>query len=146
VADRELRRRRRRYQRDLRRAHEAGALKRAERASRRETPIPETLLPTSLVGSYPQPDWLIDRKKLTGRFPPRERAKELWRIAPKFLGALPKKALLHGHCHQKSFADAETLIVADCTSCRHQIHDGDARDALHVARVLAMSVEAGQAH
>ena len=43
------------------------------------------LLPTSLVGSYPQPEWLIDRKKLAGRFPPRTRAKELWRIAPEFL-------------------------------------------------------------
>ena len=103
-----------------------------------------------------------------------------------------KKALLHGHCHQKSFdvmpavqralklvpqleveviessccgmagsfgyeaghyavsmkmaeasllpkvraADVETLIVANGTSCRHQIHDGARRDALHVARVL----------
>jgi 5-methyltetrahydropteroyltriglutamate--homocysteine methyltransferase len=43
------------------------------------------LLPTSLVGSYAQPDWLIDRKKLAGRFPPRVRAKELWRAAPEFL-------------------------------------------------------------
>ena len=109
------------------------------------------------------------------------------------LKALPqKKALLHGHCHQKAFdvmpsvqkalklvpgleveviessccgmagsfgyeaghydvsmkmaeasllpkvraAAADTLIVADGTSCRHQIHDGAQRDALHVARVL----------
>ena len=44
-----------------------------------------TLLPTSLVGSYPQPDWLIDRAKLAGRFPPRVRAKELWRIEPAWL-------------------------------------------------------------
>jgi FAD/FMN-containing dehydrogenase/Fe-S oxidoreductase len=107
-----------------------------------------------------------------------------------------KRALLHGHCHQKAFgamaavetvlklvpelavetvetsccgmagafgygadtidvslkmaelsllpavrrADAETLVVADGTSCRHQIKDGTARDALHVARVLAMSI------
>jgi 5-methyltetrahydropteroyltriglutamate--homocysteine methyltransferase len=43
------------------------------------------LLPTSLVGSYPQPDWLIDREKLAGRFPPRVRAKELWRVAPEWL-------------------------------------------------------------
>ena len=43
------------------------------------------LLPTSLVGSYAQPDWLIDRAKLAGRFPPRVRAKELWRVAPEFL-------------------------------------------------------------
>ncbi len=114
------------------------------------------------------------------------------------LGALPKKALLHGHCHQKAFdvmgavestlrlvpelevetvessccgmagafgyaadtidvslkmaelsllpavrnAATGTLIVADGTSCRHQIHDGSGREALHVARVLAMSVAA----
>jgi 5-methyltetrahydropteroyltriglutamate--homocysteine methyltransferase len=38
------------------------------------------LFPTTLVGSYPQPEWLIDRKKLAGRFPPRVRAKELWRV------------------------------------------------------------------
>src|ERR1700689_4912848 len=44
------------------------------------------LLPTSLVGSYPQPDWLIDRGRLAGRFPPRVRARELWRVAPEFLG------------------------------------------------------------
>src|SRR5881394_3409881 len=43
------------------------------------------LFPTTLVGSYPQPEWLIDRKKLAGRFPPRTRAKELWRVAPEFL-------------------------------------------------------------
>ncbi|HET7163711.1 MAG TPA: FAD-linked oxidase C-terminal domain-containing protein, partial [Pseudolabrys sp.] len=114
------------------------------------------------------------------------------------LGPLQKKALLHGHCHQKAFntmgavestlrlipqlsvdtiessccgmagsfgynaetidvsrkmgelsllpavrrASADTLIVADGTSCRHQIHDGSEREAAHVARVLAMSVAA----
>src|SRR5260221_11144037 len=47
--------------------------------------MPLPLLPTSLVGSYAQPEWLIDRKKLAGRFPPRVRAKELWRIAPEYL-------------------------------------------------------------
>ena len=38
------------------------------------------LFPTTLVGSYPQPEWLIDRAKLASRFPPRVRARELWRI------------------------------------------------------------------
>ena len=38
-------------------------------------------------------------------------------------------------------AEADTLILADGTSCRHQIKDGTGREALHVARVLAMSVE-----
>jgi FAD/FMN-containing dehydrogenase/Fe-S oxidoreductase len=118
------------------------------------------------------------------------------------LGPVADKALVHGHCHQKSFgafasvgqvlrlvpdlkveiiessccgmagafgygadtfdvsvemaelsllpavrhADAQTLIVADGTSCRHQIKDGADRGALHVARVLAMSLERGQSH
>ena len=113
------------------------------------------------------------------------------------LHAIADKALLHGHCHQKSFgafkpveqilrlipdlqvesiessccgmagafgygadtyevsmqmaeasllpavrrADAATLIVADGTSCRHQIKDGASRQAMHVARVLAMSLD-----
>jgi Fe-S oxidoreductase len=117
------------------------------------------------------------------------------------LAPISKRALLHGHCHQKSFnvmsvvegvlklvpglavetvessccgmagafgygadtfdvslqmgelsllpavrkAAPETLVVADGTSCRHQIKDGTGRDALHVARVLAMSVEAARA-
>jgi 5-methyltetrahydropteroyltriglutamate--homocysteine methyltransferase len=43
------------------------------------------LFPTSLVGSYPQPEWLIDRERLKGRFPPRVRAAELWRVAPAYL-------------------------------------------------------------
>ena len=44
-----------------------------------------TPLLTSLVGSYAQPDWLIDRSKLASRFPPRVRAKELWRVEPEYL-------------------------------------------------------------
>ncbi|MCS5732712.1 methionine synthase [Herbiconiux daphne] len=43
------------------------------------------LFPTSLVGSSPQPEWLIDRAKLAGRFPPRVRAAELWRIPAEHL-------------------------------------------------------------
>ena len=43
------------------------------------------IFPTSLVGSYPQPDWLIDRERLRHRFPPRVRATELWRVPPDHL-------------------------------------------------------------
>ena len=116
------------------------------------------------------------------------------------LGPIADKAMVHGHCHQKSFgaftpvmkvlrlipglnvepiessccgmagafgyaadtydvslqmaelsllprvraADAQTLIVADGTSCRHQIRDGTTRQALHVARVLAMSLDSAR--
>ncbi|WP_426169577.1 uroporphyrinogen decarboxylase family protein [Sandarakinorhabdus sp. DWP1-3-1] len=52
------------------------------------------LFPTSLVGSYPQPDWLIDREKLAGRFPPRVRARELWRVQPDYLDQAQDDATL----------------------------------------------------
>jgi 5-methyltetrahydropteroyltriglutamate--homocysteine methyltransferase len=52
------------------------------------------LFPTSLVGSYAQPEWLLDRKKLAGRFPPRVRARELWRVAPEFLDEAQDDATL----------------------------------------------------
>jgi len=50
------------------------------------------LFPTTLVGSYPQPEWLIDRKKLAGRFPPRVRARELWRIPEPLLAQAQEDA------------------------------------------------------
>jgi 5-methyltetrahydropteroyltriglutamate--homocysteine methyltransferase len=43
------------------------------------------LLQTTVVGSYPQPDWLIDRENLAKRPPPRVRASEVWRIPERFL-------------------------------------------------------------
>ena len=52
------------------------------------------LFPTTLVGSYPQPEWLIDRQKLAGRFPPRTRARELWRIPDAYLEEAQNDATL----------------------------------------------------
>jgi 5-methyltetrahydropteroyltriglutamate--homocysteine methyltransferase len=52
------------------------------------------LFPTSLVGSYPQPDWLIDRERLAHRFPPRVRALELWRVDPAYLEEAQQDATL----------------------------------------------------
>ena len=57
------------------------------------------LFPATIVGSYPQPEWLIDREKLKQQFPPRTRARELWRIDEKWLKAAqddaPRPAILH---------------------------------------------------
>jgi 5-methyltetrahydropteroyltriglutamate--homocysteine methyltransferase len=53
-----------------------------------------TLLPTTLVGSYPQPDWLIDRDRLGKQMPPRVRARELWRVDPDRLAAAQDEATL----------------------------------------------------
>lgn len=58
-----------------------------------------SLLPTTLVGSHAQPDWLIDRKRLGDRFPPRVRAKELWRVEPEWL--------------EQAQADATLLTIRD---------------------------------
>jgi 5-methyltetrahydropteroyltriglutamate--homocysteine methyltransferase len=52
------------------------------------------LLPTMLVGSYAQPEWLIDREKLAGRFPPRVRARELWRVDEPYLDEAQDDATL----------------------------------------------------
>jgi 5-methyltetrahydropteroyltriglutamate--homocysteine methyltransferase len=56
--------------------------------------LPMQLLPTTLVGSYPQPDWLIDRASLAKQMPPRVRAKELWRVDPERLDAAQDDATL----------------------------------------------------
>src|SRR5678816_1669728 len=47
--------------------------------------MPETLLPTTVVGSYPQPEWLVDRERMLNRPPPRVRTTDVWRIAEPFL-------------------------------------------------------------
>ena len=52
------------------------------------------LFPTTLVGSYPQPDWLIDRAKLSSRLPPRTRARELWRVSDPWLEEAQNDATL----------------------------------------------------
>jgi len=52
------------------------------------------LFPTTLVGSYPQPEWLIDRSKLLKQYPPRVRARELWRIPEAYLAEAQDDATL----------------------------------------------------
>lgn len=52
------------------------------------------LFPTTLVGSYPQPEWLIDRGKLLKQYPPRVRARELWRIPEPYLAEAQDDATL----------------------------------------------------
>jgi len=68
------------------------------------------LFPTTIVGSFPQPDWLIDREKLAGRFPPRVRARELWRVPPQYLEEAQNDATLIAIRAQE---DAGLDIVSD---------------------------------
>ncbi len=65
---------------------------------------------TSLVGSYPQPEWLIDRERLRARLPPRLRARELWRIDPQWLEEAQDAATLAAIRDQER---AELDIVTD---------------------------------
>jgi 5-methyltetrahydropteroyltriglutamate--homocysteine methyltransferase len=65
---------------------------------------------TSIVGSYPQPDWLIDREKLAGRFPPRVRARELWRVRDEHLWDAQSDATLVAI---KAQEDAGLDVVTD---------------------------------
>jgi methionine synthase II (cobalamin-independent) len=59
------------------------------------------LLPTTIVGSYPQPDWLIDRERLKARLPPRVRAAELWRVQGEWLQEAQEAATLIALSDQK---------------------------------------------
>ena len=59
------------------------------------------LLPTAIVGSYPQPDWLIDKEKLKSRLPPRVRAKELWKVPESDLADAQEAATLVAISDQK---------------------------------------------
>jgi 5-methyltetrahydropteroyltriglutamate--homocysteine methyltransferase len=68
------------------------------------------LLPTTLVGSYPQPDWLIDRERLAARLPPRVRVRELWRVPEPFLAAAQDDATLVAI---KAQEDAGLDIITD---------------------------------
>ncbi|MEJ8838022.1 uroporphyrinogen decarboxylase family protein [Ramlibacter sp. AN1133] len=68
------------------------------------------LFPTTIVGSYPQPEWLIDRQKLAGRFPPRVRARELWRLPEPFLSQAQDDATLLAIRFQE---DAGLDIISD---------------------------------
>ena len=68
------------------------------------------LFPTTLVGSYPQPEWLIDRQRLAGRVPPRVRARELWRIPAEYLAQAQDDATLVAI---KAQEDAGIDIITD---------------------------------
>src|SRR3982074_2366428 len=68
------------------------------------------LLPTTLVGSYPQPEWLIDRAKLAGAAPPRGRARELGRLPEPYLAEAQNDATVIAIRAQE---DAGLDIVTD---------------------------------
>lgn len=92
-------------------------------------PLP--LFPTSLVGSYPQPDWLIDKQKLKGRFPPRTRAAELWRVPAEHLEEALQDAIRLAVDDQIT---AGLDIITDGEACRESYsnHFATALDGIHI--------------
>jgi hypothetical protein len=89
------------------------------------------LLPTTLVGSYAQPDWLIDRENLGKRFPPRVRASELWRVAPEWLEKAQDDATIIAIRDQER-AGLDTSPTVRCgarvPNLRRSNREGDAAD------------------
>jgi 5-methyltetrahydropteroyltriglutamate--homocysteine methyltransferase len=73
------------------------------------------LFSTSLVGSYPQPGWLIDRDRLAARLPPRVRARELWRVDPPLLAEAQRDATTLAVRDQEQ---AGLDIITDGEMCR----------------------------
>ena len=61
------------------------AIRVAVEFSRRNCRMIEKLIPTALVGNYPQPDWLVDKKILPASGPPRVRMSEVWRLPEELL-------------------------------------------------------------
>ena len=82
----------------------------------------EGVLTTAVVGSYPQPDWLVDRDNLVNRLPPRVRAQEMWRIPPAHLQEAQEAATL------VAIRDQERAGV-------HVISDGEIRRESYSNRV-----------
>jgi 5-methyltetrahydropteroyltriglutamate--homocysteine methyltransferase len=84
-------------------------------------------LPTMVVGSLPQPDWLIDRDRLGHQFPPRVRAAELWRVPPPFLEEAQDDATLAAIRSQE---EAGLDIVTD-GEIRRESYSNHFATALH---------------
>ena len=77
------------------------------------------MLPTTVIGSHPQPEWLIDRQALAHRAPPRVRAREIWRVAPEHLAEAQDDATLLAIATGPALSDeviTQDLIV-DGSAC-----------------------------
>src|SRR3954466_15220967 len=86
-------------------------------------------LPTMIVGSLPQPDWLIDRERLGHQFPPRVRARELWRVPPPFLQEAQDDATLAAIRAQEE-AGLDVLTDGEIRRESHSNHFATALDGL----------------
>ena len=97
--------------------------------------MPESarLLPTSVVGSYAQPDWLIDREALAGRSPPRVRARGLWRVEEDWLGQAQDDATLLAIRDQER-AGIDIVTDGEMRRESYSNHFATALEGLHPSR------------
>src|SRR5919206_149631 len=81
------------------------------------------LLPTTVIGSYPQPDWLIDRERLRSALPPRVRARELWRIPEPYLAQAQDDATAVAIAEMELAGLDGTTALHTCFGYAHVVHD-----------------------
>jgi 5-methyltetrahydropteroyltriglutamate--homocysteine methyltransferase len=91
------------------------------------------LFPTTLVGSYPQPDWLIDRQQLAARFPPRVRARELWRVGEPWLRQAQDDATRLA-IHAQEAAGLDILTDGETRRESYSNHFATALDGIDIDR------------
>jgi 5-methyltetrahydropteroyltriglutamate--homocysteine methyltransferase len=91
------------------------------------------LFPTTLVGSYPQPDWLIDRQQLAARFPPRVRARELWRVGEPWLRQAQDDATRLA-IHAQEAAGLDILTDGEIRRESYSNHFATALDGIDIDR------------
>ena len=96
-------------------------------------PLAPPPLPTMIVGSLPQPDWLIDRDRLGHQFPPRVRARELWRIPEEFLQEAQDDATLAAIVAQEE-AGLDVLTDGEIRRESYSNHFATALDGLDLDR------------
>lgn len=90
-------------------------------------PLP--ILPTTLVGSYPQPEWLVNREKLRTRLPPRVRAKEVWRVPEEQLQEAQDDATIMA-IHEQERAGIDILTDGEIRRESYSNHFATALDGI----------------
>ena len=101
------------------------------------------LFRTSLVGSYPQPDWLIDRQMLGKRMPPRIRAEELWRVTPPWLDEAQNDATIVA-IHEQERAGLDIITDGEIRRESYSNRFATALDGLDLDNPATITSRSGQ--
>jgi 5-methyltetrahydropteroyltriglutamate--homocysteine methyltransferase len=104
--------------------------------------VNDAAIPTSLVGSYPQPGWLIDREALGKRLPPRLRARELWRIDPRWLHEAQDDAVVLA-IHDQERAGLDIVTDGEVRRESYSNHFANALDGIDLQNPGTIRSRAG---